>query len=157
MSNFNTLLKEQITRISVRQARAAVRRLRKPTSANRKGVAELRRRVVALEKALSVLSAKFAKCCENGSPAAVAADGKARITGKGMRGLRRKLGLSRAKFAKLVGVSAGNVYQWERKSGPLRVRGTTRAAILGVRTLGVREAKQRLAALSPAKKAGKRR
>ena len=44
------------------------------------------------------------------------------------------------------------VYQWEKKNGPLHVRETTRAAILAVRDLGAREAKERLAGLAGGKK-----
>ena len=80
---------------------------------------------------------------------------KARITAKGMRSLRKKLGLTGQEFAKLLGVSLISVYQWEKKSGPLRVRDATRAAILSVRDLGAREAKERLAGMAEGKKVAK--
>ena len=69
-----------------------------------------------------------------------------------MRSLRKKLGLTQEAFGKLVGVTNLSVYHWEKKNGPLGVREATRAAILAVRGLGVREAKERLAGLAEGKK-----
>jgi DNA-binding transcriptional regulator YiaG len=63
-----------------------------------------------------------------------------------MRSLRRKLRLSADFFGKLLNVSGPAVYQWEKRNGPLRVRPTTRAAILSIRNLGTREAKAKLQA-----------
>lgn len=57
-------------------------------------------------------------------------------------------------------VTAQAVYLWERKPGMLKLRETTKAALLAVRGIGAREAKARLAAMESkpkAKKAGKNR
>lgn len=67
--------------------------------------------------------------------------------------MRRKLGLSQESFAKLVGVSPNAVYQWERKSGMLRLRSKTHAAVMAARKLGSREAKAKLAEVATVKKA----
>jgi len=67
-----------------------------------------------------------------------------RVTAKGMRSLRRKLGLTQVGFARLVGVSGQNVYQWEHKRGAIRVRDATKKAIFAVRDLGARESRRRL-------------
>jgi transcriptional regulator with XRE-family HTH domain len=74
-----------------------------------------------------------------------AGEPRAWIFGKGMKSLRKKLGLSQALFAKLMGVSAQAVALWERKSGRLRLRKTTLARLAEVRTLGARAAAQKLA------------
>ena len=79
--------------------------------------------------------------------------GRLRISGKGVRSLRQKLGLSQEAFAKLVGVSPNCVYQWESKPGMLRLRANTRAAVLAARGLGAREAKAKLAEMATVKKA----
>ena len=113
--------------------KVAVTPVRKPAGANRKALADLKRRVATLEKECRRLGGLLAKVPE---PQAEPAEGqKARITGKGMRSLRRKLGLTQDEFGKLLGVSVQNVYQWERKNGPIRVRDATRTAILAVRDL----------------------
>ena len=70
---------------------------------------------------------------------------KARLTSKGIRSLRNKLGLSQAGFAKLVGVTTHAVFLWENKEGALSLRDKTKAALLSIRGLGAREAKQKLA------------
>ena len=67
-----------------------------------------------------------------------------RVTAKGMRSLRHKLGLTQEEFAKLMGVTAQTIWMWEQKEGALRVRDTTKKAIFAIRDLGAREAKRRL-------------
>ena len=155
MANFGKLIKEQITRISTRQARAAVLPLRKPAATVKKTVADLKKSLALLEKTLSDLQSKLSKS-EALTPVLAETDQKARITAKGMRSLRKKLGLTGAEFGKLLGVSMMTVYQWEKKEGALRVREATRKAILGVRGLGAREAKERLAGLVTVKAKGKK-
>jgi DNA-binding transcriptional regulator YiaG len=54
------------------------------------------------------------------------------------------LRLSQADFAKLLGTTPGAVHLWERKDGALNLRDKTKAAILSVRGLGAREAKEKL-------------
>jgi DNA-binding transcriptional regulator YiaG len=53
--------------------------------------------------------------------------------------LRGRLGLSREKFAKLVGASVGSVVNWEKGTVP---RDEQKAKILDLRKLGAREAKE---------------
>jgi DNA-binding transcriptional regulator YiaG len=75
-----------------------------------------------------------------------------------MRALRKKLRLSQADFGKLVGTTPGAVHLWEKKDGALSLRDKTKAAILSVRGLGAREAKEKLAELgTKLKKARKAR
>ena len=56
---------------------------------------------------------------------------------------RARLGLSRDAFAKLVGVTGGAVLAWE--SGRSKPRTVAKAAIVAIRSLGKREARERLA------------
>lgn len=87
-------------------------------------------------------------------PAASETTDKKRITAKGMRSLRRRLRLSGQEFARLLGITPQVVYVWEKASGPLRTRGTTRAAILAVSGIGAREARTRLEEMKGTKKPG---
>ncbi len=155
MSNVITVLKAEISRIARKEAKQAVAPFRKPTTSARRTFADLKRRVVTLEKECRRLAALLAKVPQP-EPAEVSAKGW--ISGKGVRSLRQKLGLTQEEFAKLVGVSSQGVYVWERKPGMLRLREATKAALMAVRGLGAREAKARLAEMTPAKKAkaGKR-
>jgi lysozyme family protein len=147
MSTFAKSFKDEVTRLARKEAKAAVAPIRKPSGANRSALADLKRRVAALEKETRRLAALLAKVPQP-APAPAAGDQKARITGKGMRSLRRKLRLSAEQFGRLLGITAHGVYFWERKDGPIRVRQTTRAALLSIRTLGAREAKARLQTLA---------
>ena len=58
---------------------------------------------------------------------------------------RRKLGLSAADFAALLGVSGQSVYKWEH--GESRPRARQLEAIAALRGIGKREAAERLAKL----------
>ncbi|MCJ7722190.1 hypothetical protein MUO98_07295, partial [Candidatus Bathyarchaeota archaeon] len=79
------------------------------------------------------------------SPQRVPGEAKnARITSKGIRSLRSRLGLTRPDFAKLCGTTAQTVYLWETKDGALKIREKTRAALLSIKGLGAREATSRL-------------
>ena len=155
MPNVMSVLKAEITRLAKKEAKAAVDPVRKPSIGARKTLADLKQRVAALEKQVKSLNAVLARSAQP-QPEAPVAD-KARITAKGMRSLRRKLRMTREQFAKLVGVTSHGVYLWEKKNGPLRVRETTRKAILAVRDLGAKEAKQKLAEMQPAKKPAAKR
>ena len=155
MPNVMSVLKAEITRLAKKEAKAAVDPVRKPSIGARKTLADLKQRVAALEKQVKGLNAVLAKVPQP-EPVAPVTD-KARITAKGMRSLRKKLRLTREQFAKLMGVTSHGVYLWEHKNGPLRVRETTRKAILAIRDLGAKEAKQKLAEIQPAKKPAAKR
>jgi DNA-binding XRE family transcriptional regulator len=151
MPNLISALKSEIIRLARKEAKTATDPLRKPAGATRSTMASMKRRLAALEKEsrrLAALLEKLSSSCSlqpnNLQPSA----SKTRLTGRGMRKLRRRLGLSGVAFGKLVGVSRFAVYAWEANNGPLRLRPTTRAAILSIRHLGVREAKARVQALA---------
>jgi len=157
MPNIAKAFKDEISRISRKEAKHAVGPFRKPVASARRTFADLKRRVAALEKECKRLGAALTKVPPP-APQESAAKGRGWISGNGVRTLRQKLGLSQESFAKLVGVSPQGVYQWERKSGMLRLRDKTRAVLLAARQLGAREARARLAEMvvKKAKPAGRR-
>lgn len=152
MPNIAKVFKDEIARIARKEAKQAVAPFRKPTSAARRTFADLKRRVVALEKENKRLSAELSQV-PRPDPLEASAKAKGWISGRGVRSLRLKLGLTQEAFARLVGVSSNAVYQWERKSGMLHLRGNTRAAVMATRKLGARDAKARLAEMKPVRKA----
>lgn len=158
MSTFASSFKAEVIRLARHEAKAAVTPVRKPSVAARRAIADLKRRVALLEKENKRLAALMGKIPQP-EPVAAPAGPRSWISGKGVRSLRQKLGLSQEAFAKLVGVSPQGVYQWERKSGMLRMRDATKAAVMAVRGLGAREAKAKLAEMAKpkAKKSGKGR
>ena len=65
-----------------------------------------------------------------------------RYSAKGLAAQRRRLGLSAASVAKLLGVSTLSVYKWE--SGKTRPRAKQIEAIATLRGMGKRDVAQRL-------------
>ena len=144
MPNIAAVLKAEILRLAGKAVRSAVTPLKGEKVALKKTVRDLRRRVERLEQDNEILVAEQTRHRQLVVGAIAADDLRIRVTGKGMRSLRRRLGLTQEEFARLVGVSAQNVYQWERKQGAIRVRDTTKKSIFAIRDLGAREAKRRL-------------
>ena len=156
MPNIAKVFREEIARISRKEAKAAVAPVRKPSIRLRTDVADLKRRMAAMEKeskrlqrALTELQAAMP------TPIAPVEPERVRLTAKGIKSLRRKLKLSQDNFAKLVGVSPQAVYLWERKAGGLKLRKETMAVLLAVRNITATEAAARLAETKKAAKAKK--
>lgn len=146
MSSFADLLKSEIARIARKEVRAETKALKQANTQYRADIAALKRRLIALERAL----ARQATSGRTATPAAAADDGATspaqglRFRVAGFASLRKKLGLSAAEMGQLIGVSAQSVYHWE--AGKSRPRASQLAAIAGVRKLGKREVAARLAA-----------
>jgi len=144
MPNIAKVLKDEISRLARRETKKAVAPISKPALRLRRTTADLKRKVAQLEKELRSLRKSIEGLATAHPPAASETTEKARVTARGMRSLRRRLRLTGQEFAKLLGITAQVVYGWEKASGPLRMRGTTRAAVLAVRGIGAREARRRL-------------
>lgn len=148
MPNIAQVLKEEIRRLSKQQARLLTSDLKKTVVRQKRFVADLKRRIARLEKDNRWLVSEEKLRQQHHAPVIAAGSSKARLTSKGVRAMRRKLGLSQAEFGKLVGVTAVSVGNWEKGDGALRLRDTTRAGILSLRGIGAREAKKRLEVLT---------
>ena len=145
MSNVVKILKAEIARISKKEAKSATQVIGKSNTWLRKTVADLKKRLILLEKENKRLVVAIKKY-QVAQPEKVDAEEgkKARFTSKGILALRKKLSLSQADFGKLLGATPHAVYLWEKKIGALNLRDKTKAAILSVRGLGAREAKEKL-------------
>ena len=149
MSNIAKVLKAEIMRISRKEAKGATQGIGKTNTWLRKIVANLKKRVVLLEKENRRLVATMRKCQVESPKNPDEETSKACLTSRGIRSLRNKLGLSQAGFSKLVGVTRYSVHLWETKEGALSLRDKTKAALLSIRGLGAREAKEKLAEAEP--------
>jgi DNA-binding transcriptional regulator YiaG len=155
MSNVVKVLKAEIARISKREAKSATEGIGKSNTWLRKTVADLKKRLVLLEKENKSLVAAMKKYQVTQPEKVEHEEGKkARFTSRGIHCLRRKLRLSQADFGKLLGTTTHAVYLWEKKIGGLNLRHKTKAAILSIRELGAREAKEKLAELGKKLKKG---
>ena len=111
MPDIAKVLKEEISRIARKEAKAAVAPIRKPSTRLRKDVADLKRRLALMEKANKEVQSRLAKLVA-AQPVAPSTEsvGRGWISGKGIKSLRKRLGLSQTEFAKLIGVSDQAVY-----------------------------------------------
>ena len=145
MPNVMKVLRDEITRLARKEVKTSVTKVHKPTVQLKHDVAALKRTVAALVKADKIIQGVLDQIVKaQPAPVPEAAD-TARLTGKGIRSLRRKLKLSQGDFGRLIGVTTQAVGNMERKNGPLAVRKVTRSAILAVRDMGARDAQARLA------------
>jgi len=151
MPNIAVVLKQEIARLARREIRGEITTLKKASAQYRRDIAALKRRTVKLERQVGVLGGKV---LDVPRPAA-SGNGEAqfRFVAKGLRSLRKRLGVSANDFASLVGVSAQSVYNWEL--GKAKPRGTQLATLAALRGMGKREAVARLEQLT-AKKPTKR-
>jgi DNA-binding transcriptional regulator YiaG len=156
MSNIAKVLKEEISRISRHEAKVAITPIRKSTSKLKPDIADLKTRMAAMEKEigrLNLLAINLAST--QPAPVVEEPEGRAWISGKGVKSLRSRLGLSQKEFGKLTGVSLSAVVQWESKPGMLKFRDATKKAIMGIRGIGKVEARKRLEEMAVRKVAKK--
>jgi DNA-binding transcriptional regulator YiaG len=157
MSNVVKTLKAEIARVSKKEAKSATQAIGKSSTWLRKTLADLKKRLALLEKENRRLIATMKKY-QVAQPEKVEQEKgkKARFTSRGIQSLRKKLRLSQADFGKLLGTTSHAVYLWEKKIGALNLRDKTKAAILSIRGLGAREAKEKLAELGKKLKNGRK-
>jgi DNA-binding transcriptional regulator YiaG len=145
MSNVVETLKAEIARISKKEAKSATQAIGKSNTWLRKTVADLKKRVLSLEKENKRLIAAIKKYQAESPQKPDQEEGKkVRFSSRSIHSLRRKLRLSQLDFGKLVGTTPLSVYLWEKKVGALNLRDKTREALLSIRGLGAREAREKL-------------
>ena len=138
MSNILKELKAEISRLAKKEAKAVVSPVKKASASYRGLIAGLRKQVDALQKEVSSLKRAIP------APDKVLAtktepEGRFWITGKGVKAMRKKTGLTQEKFGKLVGVSVPTVVNWEKAKGKLNLRKAAAGALQGLRGKGKRE------------------
>lgn len=142
MNNMMQELKAEITRLARKEAKQVVAPVKK-ASANYRGlIAGLRKQIDALQNEVAALR-RAAPKAEKALAAAPAPQGRFWITGKGVRALRKRLGLTQAQFGKLAGVSVPTVVKWEGSQGkaPIRLKAAI-ARLQAIRKMGKKQAAQ---------------
>jgi DNA-binding transcriptional regulator YiaG len=149
MPTIAQVLKAEVSRIARRELRMSLVRSRKEIATLRRGLADLRSRFLASESDRKTLAKTLKSSGIAAAPDSKAAPDGGWFSSKGIRSLRKRLKLTQRAFARLSGVTAQAVYAWERGGarGKLRLRRQTAVALAGLRDLGTKEAKARLAAL----------
>jgi DNA-binding transcriptional regulator YiaG len=142
MPNIGTVLKQEIARVARKEQRGELQQLKKTVAQYRSQIAQLKRRLQAVEQQVRRQSRGAGRAApaaqqedEDGGP-------QLRFSAKGLAAQRKRLGLSAASVARILGVSALSVYKWE--SGKTRPRARQLEAISSLRKMGKREAMARL-------------
>jgi DNA-binding transcriptional regulator YiaG len=142
MPNIAAVLKSEISRVARKEVRAETTPTKKASSAHRTAIADLRKRVQALEQELRRLTKGVSRASATGS---APADKSTRFSAKGLKSMRKRLGLSAQACGQLIGASSQSVYNWEE--GKARPQAKHLAAIAAIKSIGKREALARLKAL----------
>jgi cell division septum initiation protein DivIVA len=140
MSNVLKELKAEITRLARKEIAQELAGVKKINASQRGHIAELRRQIGALQKEVAGLKkavpAPRKAVLEPKAPA-----GRFWITGKGVKALRKRLGLTQSQFGKLADVSHPTVVNWEGASGKLELRRkATVARLQAIRGMGKKQA-----------------
>jgi DNA-binding transcriptional regulator YiaG len=151
MPNMAAIFKQEISRLARREIRRQTQGLQKAAAQYRKDVAELKRRAAKLQAEVTRLGRQLRK--EAASPVADTEAEGIRFNSKSVGSQRKRLGISAADYAMLIGVTAHTVYKWEH--GTSRPRKRQVAAIASLRSVGKKEVLTRLKQLG--KKTPKRR
>jgi DNA-binding transcriptional regulator YiaG len=145
MSNLGSILKSEIARLSRRSLRPLCIPIKKDVSALKRSLAQHKRLLAQLSRDNARLMADLNSKLAAPPTAPAEVVDRARLGPSLILSQRKRLGLSRSAFAKLLGVSGGAVVAWE--GGRSKPRAAARAALIAVRQLGKRQARQRLAAV----------
>lgn len=140
MPNIASVLKDEVLRLARKEVRKEVEGLKKASAHFRSEIAELKRRVAAVEKQLTHVEKKGSRKVApevTGNETSIV-----RFSAKGLAKHRQRLGLSAADMGTLLGVSAQSIYLWE--AGKTKPRQSQLEAIAAVRKMGKRDAKAHL-------------
>jgi DNA-binding transcriptional regulator YiaG len=124
MSTLAQTIKNEIRRISRQEISLALSNFRRDYIALKKRLAEQKSRITAIEKENKELSKKLAVFGQNqrGEAGSEPQAEQVAIYARGIKSLRRRLGLSQVKLGKLVGMNKVSIAHWEKKSGKITIR-----------------------------------
>jgi DNA-binding transcriptional regulator YiaG len=119
MSTLAQTIKNEIQRISRREIGLALSKFRRDHIALKKRFAEQKSRISAIEKDNKELSKELAAFGQD-SHSEQEAEHVA-FYARGIKSLRRRLGLSQNDLATLVGMNRISISHWEKKSGKITI------------------------------------
>ncbi len=144
MTTFANQLKSEIARIAKKAGRAETAALKKSASSYRSEIAELKRRLSAIEAAVKRMGKQAGR-----APKASTDDDKEKLRFRmdGFITLRKKLNLSANEMGQLLGVSGQSIYKWEQ--GKAKPRASQLPAIAAARKMGKKQVTAKLAGSTP--------
>ena len=156
MADLMGALKAEISRLARKEVKKQTADLKKACSQHyhtiatlRRTISELERRVAQLTGGASALKTQAVSTTRSSKESGNAgdSDGKTiRFSGTRLKKHRKKLGLTAANYAQLLGVSSLSIHNWE--TGKSRPRPSYMPALAELRGIGRREALKRLEATS---------
>ena len=141
MADLANALKDEIRRLARKEIKAETGATKQAVAQYRREIASLKRQLQKQEKKIAFLEGQERKRIEE-PPASDEAVENVRFSARSVAAQRKRLDLSAADYAKLVGVSPLTIYNWE--SGKTRPRQEQLAALVAIRGIGKREAQKRL-------------
>ena len=138
MPNIANVLREEILRLSRKEAKNQTISTKRVGAQHRREIAALKRHIAILQRQVNSLLRRTSKAGASVAEGAHAKGAKHRFVAKGLRSHRARLGLSAGDFGKLVSASAQSVYAWE--TGKTAPRREQVAKIAAVRSMGKRDA-----------------
>lgn len=145
MPNIGSMLKEEISRISRKQARALVEPMKKQVASQRSELVALKRQCAELKRELAAVHrgrGRTAAAESNGAAEAAESGRRSRFSAAGVKSLRQRLGLSAESLGKLLDVSGQSIYNWE--NGKVRPRPAQVERLAELRGTGKRKIKAML-------------
>jgi len=142
MPNIAKVLREEMTRLARKEVRASLEGTKRVTMQHQRELANLKGQVSALKRQVLALERALNKPEKTSEPGVVAK--RVRFVPKGLMSTRKRLGLSAADLAKMMGVSTQTIYNWER--GVTRPRPEQQVKLASLRGVGKRQLEAHLAA-----------
>jgi DNA-binding transcriptional regulator YiaG len=141
MGKLEGIMKDEIIRLAKREMRMKFFPLRRDVRSLKITASQLHKSVLGLQRVVSQQERQMGpKAVPEVTPEDMK---KARFSPRLIKSLRKHLGVSQREMAKLAGVTVGAVFQWEK--GKFEPKDDKKKVLVGLRSLGRREAKQLLA------------
>ena len=141
MPDIKQVLSEEIRRLARKEMKQAVLPLLKTIAGQKQAIRDLKYEVAELKKAVPTPEVPVQEAASEEDSGV-----KRRLNAAGIVRIRTKLKLSQSKFAALLGVASHTVSMWEQDR--VSPRESTKREICALRSIGRRELKQRLEAIS---------
>ena len=111
-------LQLEITRLTRKEIKKELEPVKRVNAAQRGYIADLRREVTELQKEVARLQRELGKA----APVEEEAPQGFWISGKGVRSLRKRLGITQMELAALADVSHQSIVRWEKTEGKIPFR-----------------------------------
>lgn len=146
MPNIASVLKQEISRIAKKEAKAFFKDLPSSFGVLKKTVSSQKKRIATLESKVAKLEKALAKDSKLALPKPEELE-HSRLGASNVLKLRKKLDLTRAELGKLIGASTNSIFLWE--NGKATPRAAAKAKIIALRSLTKATVKKLLEGTTP--------